>query len=283
MPTKQTILIVEDEPELSDMLVDYLVAQGYQVLAAAWGEDAVKLSQENTPQLVVIDIGLPDINGYEVARRIQAYHRTRNTPIIFLTQFHERTDRMQGLELGAVDYVTKPYDLQELHLRMRNAMKRAGQEAPSNAITGLPEGRAVDERLSELLGAADWAILVLQVRRMNRFREAYGFVAADDAMRAVAAIFKETAQQGGPADDLVCHLTAENLLVITTAAHAPEMEQRVRERLQQSVDLFYPAMGQAKPVQPGDRLVFVTAVQRAGAFQDIDSLKKALMHLVTAN
>jgi len=283
MPTKQTILIVEDEPELSDMLVDYLVAQGYQVLAAAWGEDAVKLCQENTPQLVVIDIGLPDINGYEVARRIQAYHRTRNTPIIFLTQFHERTDRMQGLELGAVDYVTKPYDLQELHLRMRNAIKRAAQETLTNSITSLPEGRLVDERLGEVLGTANWAILVLQVRRMNRFRETYGFVAADDAMRAVAAIFKETAQQGGTGEDLVCHLTAENLLAITTAARAPEMERRVRERLHQSVDMFYPNLEPAKPVQPGERLAFVTAVQPAAAFQDVDSLKKALMHLVTAN
>jgi len=283
MPTKQTILIVEDEPELSDMLVDYLVAQGYQVLAAAWGEDAVKLCQENTPQLVVIDIGLPDISGYEVARRIQAYHRTRNTPIIFLTQFHERTDRMQGLELGAVDYVTKPYDLQELHLRMRNAMKRAAQETLTNSITSLPEGRLVDERLGEVLDTANWAILVLQVRRMNRFRETYGFVAADDAMRAVAAIFKETALQGGTGEDLVCHLTAENLLAITTAARAPEMERRVRERLHQSVDMFYPNLEPAKPVQPGERLAFVTAVQPAAAFQDVDSLKKALMHLVTAN
>lgn len=283
MPAKQTILIVEDEPELSDMLVDYLVAQGYQVLAAAWGEDAVKLCQENTPQLVVIDIGLPDISGYEVARRIQAYHRTRNTPIIFLTQFHERTDRMQGLELGAVDYVTKPYDLQELHLRMRNAMKRAAQETLTNSITSLPEGRLVDERLGEVLDTANWAILVLQVRRMNRFRETYGFVAADDAMRAVAAIFKETAQQGGTGEDLVCHLTAENLLAITTAARAPEMERRVRERLHQSVDMFYPNLEPAKPVQPGERLAFVTAVQPAAAFQDVDSLKKALMHLVTAN
>ena len=283
MPAKQTILIVEDEPELSDMLVDYLVAQGYQVLAAAWGEDAVKLCQENTPQLVVIDIGLPDINGYEVARRIQAYHRTRNTPIIFLTQFHERTDRMQGLELGAVDYVTKPYDLQELHLRMRNAMKRAAQETLTNSITSLPEGRLVDERLGEVLDTANWAILVLQVRRMNRFRETYGFVAADDAMRAVAAIFKETALQGGTGEDLVCHLTAENLLAITTAARAPEMERRVRERLHQSVDMFYPNLEPAKPVQPGERLAFVTAVQPAAAFQDVDSLKKALMHLVTAN
>jgi DNA-binding response OmpR family regulator len=283
MPNKQTILIVEDEPELSEMLVEYLVAQGYQVLAAAWGEDAVKICQDKTPHLVLLDIGLPDINGYEVARRIQAHHRTRNIPIIFLTQYHEHTDRMQGLELGAVDYVTKPYDLQELHLRMRNAIKRASQEVLVNSVTSLPEGRLVDERLTELIGTANWAILVVQVRRMNRFRETFGFVAADDVLRAVAAIFKETAQKAGTDNDLVGHLTTENFIVITTAQSAPEMERQVRDRLRQSVDYFYPNLGPTSTVLPGERLMFITAVLKPGAFQDIDSLKKALMHLVTAN
>lgn len=283
MPNNQTILIVEDEPELSEMLVEYLVAQGYEVLAAAWGEDAVKICQEKTPHLILLDIGLPDINGYEVARRIQTQRRTRNVPIIFLTQFHEHTDRMQGLELGAVDYVTKPYDLQELHLRMRNAMKRASQEVLVNSVTSLPEGRLVDERLSSLLGTAHWAILVVQVRRMNRFRETYGFVAADDVLRAVGTIVKETAQKTGTESDLLGHLTAENLIVITTPQHATEMERLVGEKLRQAVDYFYPNLGHIDVILPGDRLIFVTAVLKPGAYQDVDSLKKALMHLVTAS
>src|SRR5512136_1317034 len=166
MSDKQTILIVEDELELSEMLSEYLVAQGYDVLAAAWGEDAVRICQDQTPNLVLLDIGLPDINGYEVARRIQVHRRTRNIPVIFLTQRHERTDRMRGLELGAVDYVTKPYDLQELHLRMRNALKRASFESLVNVATGLPEGRLVDERLGDLLHHEDWAIMVAHLRRM---------------------------------------------------------------------------------------------------------------------
>jgi DNA-binding response OmpR family regulator len=282
MPNNQTILIVEDEPELSEMLVEYLVAQGYEVLAAAWGEDAVKICLEKTPHLILLDIGLPDINGYEVARRIQTQRRTRNVPIIFLTQYHEHTDRMQGLELGAVDYVTKPYDLQELHLRMRNAIKRASQEVLVNSVTSLPEGRLVDERLSSLLGTVHWAILVVQVRRMNRFRETYGFVAADDVLRAVATIFKETAQKAGTESDLVGHLTAENFIVITTPQHATEMERLVREKLRQAVDYFYPNLGHTNVILPGDRLIFVTAVLKQGAYQDVDSLKKALMHLVTA-
>jgi DNA-binding response OmpR family regulator len=283
MSDKQTILIVEDEPELSEMLSEYLSAQGYEVRTATWGEDAIRICQEKAPSLVLLDIGLPDIDGYEVARRIQFHHRTRSIPLIFLTQRHERTDRMRGLELGAVDYVTKPYDLQELHLRMRNALRRASLESLVNATTGLPEGRLVDERLTELLARQDWAIVVAHLRRMNRFREAYGFVAADDVLRAVATILKDTALKLGGEGDLVGHLTTENFIVVTSLAHVAAVDNSVRERLRQSIDYFYPNLGPGSLVPASDRLMFVTAVLKANPFEDIDMLKKALMHLVTAN
>ena len=283
MSDTQAILIVEDEPELSEMLSEYLVGQGYEVLTAAWGEEAVQICQDKTPSLVLLDIGLPDINGYEVARQIQFHHRTRNIPIIFLTQRHERTDRMRGLELGAVDYITKPYDLQELHLRMRNALRRASFESLVNVTTGLPEGRLVDERLTNLLAGQDWAIVVAHLRRMNRFREAYGFVAADDVLRAVATILKDVSLKFGSEGDMVSHLTAENFIMITTAANVATVENNVRERLRQSIDYFYPNLGPSSVVPASDRLMFVTAVLKAGTFEDIDALKRALMHLITAN
>ncbi len=283
MSDKQTILIVEDEPELSEMLSEYLVAQGYDVLAAAWGEDAVRICQEQTPNLVLLDIGLPDINGYEVARRIQVHRRTRNIPVIFLTQRHERTNRMRGLELGAVDYVTKPYDLQELHLRMRNALQRAATGSLVNATTGLPEGRVVDERLAELLQGQDWAVIVAQLRCMNHFRETFGFVAADDVLRAVATILKDITLKYGTDRDLVGQLTAEDFIVITTAANIAAVETNVRERLLQSIDFFYPNVGPGSAVPASERLTFAIAVLGAGPFDDVAALKKALMHLVAAD
>jgi len=283
MSDKQTILIVEDELELSEMLSEYLVAQGYDVLAAAWGEDAVKICQEQTPNLVLLDIGLPDINGYEVARRIQVNRRTRNIPVIFLTQRHERTNRMRGLELGAVDYVTKPYDLQELHLRMRNALQRAASGSLVNATTGLPEGRVVDERLTELLQGQDWAVVVAQLRRMNHFRETFGFVAADDVLRAVATILKDITLKYGTDRDLVGQLTAEDFIVITAAANMAAVETNVRERLLQSIDFFYPNVGPGSTVPASERLTFAIAGLRAGPFDDVAALKKALMHLVATD
>ncbi|MGH2525092.1 MAG: response regulator transcription factor, partial [Anaerolineales bacterium] len=125
MADKQTLLVVEDDPNLAEMLTNYFNIQGYRVLTFDWGEDAVRTCQLDPPQLALLDVRLPDIDGYEVARRLRTHRRTQTIPLIFLTERNARSDRLRGLELGAVDYITKPFDLKELQLRVRNALHRA--------------------------------------------------------------------------------------------------------------------------------------------------------------
>src|SRR3970282_2844981 len=116
-------------------------------------EDAVRTAQDGTPDLVILDIRLPDIDGYEVCRQLRSHRRTENLPIIFLTARRDRIDKLQGLELGVVDYITKPFDIQELRLRVRNALRRAKLETLVNPVTGLPEGKLGGEQLPKLFGA----------------------------------------------------------------------------------------------------------------------------------
>ncbi len=97
---KHTLLIVEDDVDVAEMLTAYFRAQGYEVPAVNWGEDAVQTCRANHPDLVILDIRLPDIDGFEVARRLRSNQRTQDIPIIFLTEKRERSDRMQGLGIG---------------------------------------------------------------------------------------------------------------------------------------------------------------------------------------
>jgi DNA-binding response OmpR family regulator len=122
---KQKILIVEDDLDVADMLNAYFRVQGYEIFTVNWGEDGVRACQSSRPDIVILDIRLPDIDGYEVARRLRSDRRTADIPIIFLTEKRDRSERLQGLELGADDYITKPFDVQELRLRIRNALRRA--------------------------------------------------------------------------------------------------------------------------------------------------------------
>src|SRR5437660_1097787 len=199
------------------MLNAYFRVQGYDVLTAAWGKDAVKISREHNPDLVVLDIRLPDIDGYEVCRQLRTNRRTADIPVIFLTEKRDRVDRLQGLELGVVDYITKPFDIQELRLRVRNAINRAAQLATVNPVTELPEVAVLDERLNALVySEKPWSVLLLSIGGLNQLREMYGFVAADEMLRAVTLMVRNAVREFGNEDDFISHLGAEEIVILTT-------------------------------------------------------------------
>jgi DNA-binding response OmpR family regulator len=121
---KKKLLIVEDDADIVEMLSLFFEKEGYQVLSTAWGQDALKLCQELLPDVILLDIRLPDIDGFEICRQLHSSFQTSHIPIICLTEKREQFDKIEGLEAGAIDYVTKPFNLQELKLRVRNALRR---------------------------------------------------------------------------------------------------------------------------------------------------------------
>ncbi|MEO0248875.1 MAG: response regulator [candidate division WOR-3 bacterium] len=237
---KSKILIVEDDLDTADMLRLYFEAQGYEVLTAAWGGDALEICQKTLPDLIIQDIRLPDIDGYEICRRLRDNLRTSQIPFIFLTEKREREDKIAGLRLGAIDYITKPFDVQELRLRVRNALRRAGYESLVNPITGLPGGRLVEEQLELLLGKSEWAILSISVNELDAFNEAYGFVAGDDVLRAVGLILNNTVEEAGTLEDFVGHPGGAGFIIITVPSKVEELKDKVVTRLTRAINYFYP-------------------------------------------
>jgi DNA-binding response OmpR family regulator len=116
--SKGRILVVEDDFDISNMLRIYFGSQGYEVQVAQRGGDALAMTRKQLPNLIMLDINLPDINGYDVCQELRTTTRTSHIPIIFLTQKDDRPDKIRGLELGADDYITKPFDIEELKWRV---------------------------------------------------------------------------------------------------------------------------------------------------------------------
>ena len=141
--TKGRILVVEDDIDISNMLRIYFSGQGYEVQVAPRGGDALTMTRKQLPNLIVLDIMLPDMNGYDVCRELRTTTRTSHIPIIFLTQKDERSDKIQGLELGADDYITKPFDIEELKLRVQNAIAAANRQTQIDSKSNLPTGRLI--------------------------------------------------------------------------------------------------------------------------------------------
>lgn len=240
MVDKPHILIVEDDLDLSEMVSSYFRVQNYDVLTAAWGEEALQLADTHVLDLIMLDIRLPDIDGFELCRRMRKNRRTQDTPIIFLTEKRDRIDKLQGLELGVVDYITKPFDIQELRLRVRNAINRAQMPAANNPVTDLPEGELVNEKLSALIATKDWAVLEVSIDSLSAFREEYGFVAADDVLRAVTLMIRNAVREYGAEGDFVGHLGAERFAIITNPDAVEEIQDRIERRISQSREYFFP-------------------------------------------
>lgn len=236
------VLIVEDDPDLSDMLTAYFRMQNYEVLNAAWGRDALAISGEEPLDLVILDIRLPDIDGYEVCQQLRTQRRTQNVPIIFMTEKSDRVDRLHGLEMGVVDYVTKPFDNQELLLRVRNAIQRSEQAATLNPVTELPQVDVLDERLTALLDIdRDWVIMLFAIGGLNTLRERYGFLAADEMLRAITLMVRNAVREYGGEEDFVGHLEEDEFVVVTTPGKANGIRSRLETRVRNSLDHFYRA------------------------------------------
>ncbi|RPI34838.1 MAG: response regulator [Chloroflexota bacterium] len=275
---KPVILIVEDDLDVADMLNAYFRVQGYEVLTVNWGEDAIRSCNNSLPALVILDIRLPDIDGYEVARRLRSNRRTKEIPIIFLTEKRNRADRLQGLELGADDYITKPFDVQELRLRVRNALRRSAQGTLTNPVTNLPEGPLVEERLEECLEKEDWALLMVSLENLDGFRETYGFVASDDVLRAISLMIHNAVRDLGGTSDFVGQLSPTEFVIVTHPGALSDLTERIRLRLEQSLDYFYPIKDRAREEKRGKRLsIRINQLQAdQGPFKNLGQLKAQL-------
>lgn len=277
---KSKILIVEDDLDVAEMLNAYFRVQGYEVFTVNWGEDGVRAAQTVLPHLMILDIRLPDIDGFEVARRVRGDRRTHEIPIIFLTEKRERMDRLQGFEVGADDYITKPFDVQELRLRVRNALKRVSQGSLTNPVSGLPEGPLVDERLSEVIHKSGWGLLHISISHLDSFREAYGFVASDDVLRAISLMVHNTMKETGSSEDFLGHISPTDFVVVVSPATIQPFQERIRSRLDQSLDYFYPIKDRENTSQQRDRLaIHITEVPSIyGRYSSVDQLKRDLLN-----
>jgi PleD family two-component response regulator len=237
---KGRILVVEDDFDISNMLRIYFGGQGYEVQVAPRGNDALTMTRKQLPNLIVLDIMLPDMNGYDVCRELRETTRTSHIPIIFLTQKDERSDKIAGLELGADDYITKPFDIEELKLRVQNSINATNRVAQLNPISNLPMGRLIEDHLRNLMRSnKSWAYIDLKINNFDPFTEVYQFVAGDDVLRFMALLMNEVVDELGTPEDFLGHPGKDNFVLITHSKTVDQFKQRLVERFDNEVKQHY--------------------------------------------
>jgi len=236
------ILVVEDDADISNMLQLYFKSQGYEVFVAPEGHVALDLTRQKMPNVIVLDIMLPDIDGYEVCRRLRTNLRTSHIPIIFLTQKDDRSDKIHGLELGADDYITKPFDVEELRLRVRNTIRSAEIASLTSPSTGLASGRLIEQQLRKLMDQDEWGLLYIGIKGLDAFNEAYGFVAGEDVLRFAGMVLNGAIDELGTLDDFIGHIGGDDFIITTAASKVDLLREEIVERFNKAVGTHYDFM-----------------------------------------
>ncbi|RCU51664.1 MULTISPECIES: diguanylate cyclase domain-containing protein [Corallincola] len=224
--TKTTVLIVDDEP-INIKLLAQALSPRYRVKTSTSGEKALQIAiSDDPPDLILLDVLMPEMDGYEVCRQLKQDARSKNTPVVFITGKNSSEDEARGLELGAVDYITKPFNLPIVMARVKNhiALKKKNdlleQLVFIDGLTEIPNRRRFDELLE-----AEWlrarrnstpiAVLLMDIDSFKLFNDNYGHTEGDDCLRATAAALANALRR--PAD-FVARYGGEEFVAIVPEA-----------------------------------------------------------------
>jgi DNA-binding response OmpR family regulator len=233
------ILVIEDDFDVAEMLLMYFGAHKYEIFHAEDGPKGIEMARTHFPKLILLDVMLPHMDGYEVCRRLRQASLTRYIPIIFLTQRDERADRVRGLELGADDYITKPFDVDELRLRVTGSLRRATRASLHEPRTGLPTGPLINDEIARREQEKEpYTEIRLGVDGYEAYRDVYGFMAADDAFGFAARCIQEIVSAQGTPYDFV-GVVENHFVILTHVANPQPLQDHIKRLFDDHIKAFY--------------------------------------------
>jgi len=238
---KETILIVEDDPNIARLLEVYLGQRGYDILMAGRGEEALAICRATPPDLIVLDVRLPDMSGYDVGQALRAAPDTQNIPIVVLTAFSERNNRMIAHNVVKADYfLGKPFDIEEVYSVIRNQLSPARRRGQFHPITNLPTGELVNDRLRALLAGDGWTLALIRVNGFERFTQFYGVVVGENVLQFTALLLGDVLREhGDPADFVGQMVVGPYFLLISAPGRIEAIADELTARFDKNIELHY--------------------------------------------
>jgi diguanylate cyclase (GGDEF)-like protein len=234
------ILVIDDTELMQRMIRDILKNEGYEVYSAYSGEEGLIKVATIKPDLIILDIIMPGMSGFDVCRILRADDGNILTPIIMLTAQVSEDDKLVGLEMGADDYIIKPFNSRELVSRVRNTLVRIDRNRCANPLTGLSGNIEIQSELNRrLANHFSTAVIYCDLDNFKAFNDVYGFAKGDSAIRLTADVIRDAVHQAGSRDDFLGHIGGDDFLVITSPDKYEEICRQIIEDFDRKILSLY--------------------------------------------
>ncbi len=243
---KPRILVIDDEANLPIFLKDFLDENGFEVAMVFTGKTAMRAALENPPDAIILDVDLPDIDGYSLCRSMRRTSALRTVPIVMLTALADQRNEIAGLRAGADDYLTKPIDTERLLARLNNAISRNIRELDANPLTHLPGNTSIIQEMERQLRSQNpFAVIYADINNFKAFNDRYGFLRGDQAIKLAAQVLVLSVENGAAlspnrtANWFIGHVGGDDFIVVLPADQAEDTCKEIIERFDSSVLNLY--------------------------------------------
>jgi diguanylate cyclase (GGDEF)-like protein len=243
----ERILVADDDPDIRKFIEVTLNLEGFDLISAADGEEAFVQAVEDPPDLVLLDVMMPKLDGFEVCRRLRADPRTSNISVILLTAKSLTADRVVGLTAGADDYIIKPFDPIELVARVKSTLRRARTMRDVNPLTGLPGNIAILRELqARIEKGAVFALMHVDLDNFKAFNDYYGFMRGDEAIKLTARLLQEATLRFDIEESFIGHIGGDDFAVLCSAVAAEAIAKETISRFDATIAELYDPEDRAK-------------------------------------
>jgi diguanylate cyclase (GGDEF)-like protein len=234
-----TILVVEDDPVIGRMLRATLEAEGFTAVVAPTGEEGVAFALREVPEILIVDIMLPGMDGFAVVEWLRNHAKTAHIPVMMLSARHDTAAKVRAFGIEVDDYLTKPFHSDELIARIRTQLRHV-RESLLSPLTGLPSGLRVERAIEHQMRSAEtWSILYIDLDHFKAYNDIYGFVRGNDLIRLLARLAGESVRAYGNDGDFVGHIGGDDFVIVTTPQRVDAVCCDLLERWDSESKAFY--------------------------------------------
>lgn len=237
---KSRILVVDDEVHIVELIGKYLINKGFDILTAFDGKKGISKAKKELPDLTILDVRLPEMDGLTMCRKLREDRSTHLLPVIMLSAKGTYEDKISGIKAGADDYITKPFDLQELLARVEGVLLRTHIARGSNPLTGLPGNPSIEYEITKKINHnLKYAVCYLDLNDFKAYNDKYGYEQGDKIICQTAKIITKAISQKGNPDDFIGHIGGDDFIIITTPGKADNICSHIIKDFDQSIPSFY--------------------------------------------